>query len=639
MKTMKFAMLLAVIFLLASPYRGESSSVVAWGYNTHGQIDVPSDLTNAAAIATANIHSLALKSDGSVRAWGYNAYGQINVPQDLTNVLAIITGYQHSLALKYDGSVIGWGDGQTNVPHLTNVVAIASRYQHSLALKNDGTVVGWGDNRFHQSEIPANLKEVVAIAEGFYHALALKNDGTVVGWGNNGYGQTSVPPGLTNVVAIAASEYHSFALLRNGTVVAWGYGLNGDTQTNLPSGLTNVVAIAAGWYHNLALLRDGNVTAWGDNTFGQITIPSGLSNVTAIAAGYSHSLALVGDGTPSITVHPFNQRVIRNHNVTFTVLAVGNGPLHYQWGFNNVPIRGATGSDFTLSGISTNDQGRYSVLITNLMGSTTSSNAILTVLPFNPADFNSDTRPDILWQHDDGRIATWLMSGTNQLQSVPLNSGRRVASAWRIVGQSDFNADGQTDLLWQNNDGRLRVWFLDGTDLVRSTLLRNGQPLPAGWRVTAVGDFNRDDNADFLLRHEDGRIAIWFMNRTNRVSTQMLNGGAAVNSAWQIVATADFDHDGKTDLVWQHIDGWLVVSLMDGVNFRRSFYINNGLAVPNGWHLRGAADFDDNGSKDLLWQTDNGEVALWLMNGTNRLRETFLNVHPVSSGWRIVGPK
>jgi hypothetical protein len=92
-------------------------------------------------------------------------------------VVAIAAGELHSLALKSDGTVVGWGwndDGQATPPAgLTGVVAIAAGGRHGLALKSDGTVGGWGWNAFGQATPPAGLSGVVAIAAGYYNSLAL----------------------------------------------------------------------------------------------------------------------------------------------------------------------------------------------------------------------------------------------------------------------------------------------------------------------------------------------------------------------------------------------------------------------------------------------------------------------------------
>jgi len=65
--------------------------------------------------------------------------------------------------------------------------------------------------------------------------------------------------------------------------------------------------------------------------------------------------------------------------VTFSVTADGTSPFSYQWYKNSVAISGATSVSFTLSGCAACDTGTYYVVVSNLAGSTTSDNAVLTV--------------------------------------------------------------------------------------------------------------------------------------------------------------------------------------------------------------------------------------------------------------------
>lgn len=177
--------------------------------NTNGQTNVPVVVEGVVGIAAGNIHSLALKSDGTVVAWGGNNRGQTNVPVGLNGVVAIAAGETHSLALKSDGTVVAWGsnqDGQTNVPAgLDGVVAIVTGEYHSLALKLDGTVVAWGENISGETDVPTDLEGVVAVAAGHFHSLALKSDGTVITWGSNQDGQMNVP-GNANLSGLKLQE-------------------------------------------------------------------------------------------------------------------------------------------------------------------------------------------------------------------------------------------------------------------------------------------------------------------------------------------------------------------------------------------------------------------------------------------------
>ncbi len=249
-------------------------------------ITVPEGLSNVIAVAGGSAHSLALKADGTIVAWGRNSYGQTNVPSDLTNVVAISS----HLALKADGTVVSWGPEGSYIVFtgLTNVVAVASGTSFALALKADGTVAGWPTNAndwwiANLTADLAGLTNVVAISAGFYEWLALKADGTVAGQSRN----FGVPSNLTNVVTIAAStgnDHHiSLAVKADGTVIGWGFNFYGwnTGKPMVPPGLTNVVAVSGDSTHNLALIGDGppelqvpvtNPT-WESNRF-RVSVPT-----------------------------------------------------------------------------------------------------------------------------------------------------------------------------------------------------------------------------------------------------------------------------------------------------------------------------------------------------------------------------
>ena len=250
----------------------------------------------ATAIAAGGFHGLALLVDGTVVAWGFNDFGQLNVPTSATPAKAISAGFYYSLALKADGRVVGWGDIGQVVPALASpAIAIAAGSQHSLALKADGTVVAWGSNQYGQLNVSASAMPATAIAAGSDHNLALKADGTVVAWGRNIYGQLAVPASAMPATAVAAGSGQSLALKANGTVVAWGDNVYG--KTNVPASAMPATAISAGSDHSLALKADGRVVGWGYNNKGQLTVPASAMPATAIAAGRDYSLAVNATGS------------------------------------------------------------------------------------------------------------------------------------------------------------------------------------------------------------------------------------------------------------------------------------------------------------------------------------------------------
>ena len=81
----------------------------------------------------------------------------------------------------------------------------------------------------------------------------------------------------------------------------------------------------------------------------------------------------------SIAVPPSGWSVIQGTDLNFQVTAFGDSPA-YQWRFNDVAIPGATTDTLALTSVQPADAGDYSVVITNLIGTVTSSPARLTVI-------------------------------------------------------------------------------------------------------------------------------------------------------------------------------------------------------------------------------------------------------------------
>lgn len=83
---------------------------------------------------------------------------------------------------------------------------------------------------------------------------------------------------------------------------------------------------------------------------------------------------------PTITNQPQSLTVAVGANPSFSVAATGTAPLSYFWSLNtNTPV-GGNSSTLSLNNVQTGDSGSYRVIVTNSVGSATSSVATLTVL-------------------------------------------------------------------------------------------------------------------------------------------------------------------------------------------------------------------------------------------------------------------
>ena len=129
--------------------------------------------------------------------------------------------------------------------------------------------------------------------------------------------------------------------------------LHGETNTSLT--LTNVQDTDVGEY---------SVTA--GNNYGLAT---------------SSNVVLTVTDPPIIDSQPQSLTVSSGQDATFAANASGSPVLYYQWYFNtNTPLTGATDATLTVTNAQGTNAGRYSIVITNSVGSVASSFAMLTVL-------------------------------------------------------------------------------------------------------------------------------------------------------------------------------------------------------------------------------------------------------------------
>ena len=82
----------------------------------------------------------------------------------------------------------------------------------------------------------------------------------------------------------------------------------------------------------------------------------------------------------TITTQPQSLTLGVGANAQFNVSATGIQPLAYQWTFNGVNLAAATNSSLTIFNIQPINAGSYSVVVSNFLGSATSSVALLAVL-------------------------------------------------------------------------------------------------------------------------------------------------------------------------------------------------------------------------------------------------------------------
>ncbi len=182
-----------------------------------------------------------------------------------------------------------------------------------------------------------------------------------------GSGSTSIPPRGTAPVITTQPANQSVTA---GNAATFSVAATGSAPLSYQ------------WKKNGAAISGANAASY--TTPGAAASDDGSQFVVAVSnnAGSVSSAAatLTVNSGPAITVQPMNQTVAVGQTATFAVVATGTAPLTYQWQKNGSAIGGATSASYTTPATMASDNGeQFSVVVSNAIGTVTSSPATLTV--------------------------------------------------------------------------------------------------------------------------------------------------------------------------------------------------------------------------------------------------------------------
>ena len=250
----------------------------------------------------------------------------------------------------------------------------------------------------------------------------------------------------------------------------------------------------------------------------------------------------------------------------------------------------------------------------------------------------------LLWRHDaQGWLATWQMNGVTLVGSSAPTISQVADANWKVAGMGDLNADGQQDIVWHNDaTGALAAWYLRGTQVTQTSSLSISGVSDASWKLRGVGDTNGDRYADLLWQNSsDGRLAVWLMNGTQVIRTANLSISRLTDTNWKVRALGDTNGDGRDDLLWQNsATGELGVWFLNGATVTATARLSLGAMQDTNWRIVGAQDVNGDRRADILWQHSSGSIATWFLQGQTVVATFMFNPSDITDpGWKLVGPK
>jgi hypothetical protein len=314
-------------------------------------------------------------------------------------------------------------------------------------------------------------------------------------------------------------------------------------------------------------------------------------------------------------------------------------------GFYNASADAGSATQFTMGGLAV-DQRYYFVVqaynadgLRSLPSNEVSNDALIT----QTGGTLFDQRPSIIWHNQTtGQLMSWHMNGTTVVDTRAFSISGISDTAWKVVGTGDFNGDRHEDILWRHStEGWLAVWFVQNNLVISTTYLSISKMADTAWRVGGLGDMNADGFADVVWQHTDGRLAIWYMRNETVIGSQVLTMNVGPNSRWQIATIGDLNRDGYADIIWQTTDAWLAVWLQRSGTITLTQYLSIPQMPDSGWRMVAAGYPDGGTTPAIIWRhSTRGDVAYWYMNGATVLSTVKTNPSIVkNAAWKIVGSR
>lgn len=364
--------------------------------------------------------------------------------------------------------------------------------------------------------------------------------------------------------------------------------VTGNTQTTISS------SGSAGNYSLTATVADASNSVLPSGSVSFIDSGDQFSLGTATLGSATTALSLAAGGSAAAGIDP-DLVVAADFNGDGKLdLAVADVPaLGFQPGAEVTILLGNGDGTFTSSSIGTDYTG--------------------SVYGLAVADFNNDGKPDLAIADGTSSITILLGNGDGTFTSagtVPTD-GEPFG-----IAAGDFNGDGNADLAVAGNNISILLGNGDGT-------FTAGTPISVPGNYIAVADFNGDGKADLALTGstnlDAAQIFLGNGDGTFTAGATLSLSGAIDSAASDAIAVGDFNGDGITDLAIesqtespQAVTVDVFLGKGDG-----TFTAKPAAVTVNGdtnAYSIAAADFNNDGKTDLLL-SDDQEAGIFLSNG------------------------
>ena len=180
----------------------------------------------------------------------------------------------------------------------------------------------------------------------------------------------------------------------------------------------------------------------------------------------------------------------------------------------------------------------------------------------------------------------------------------------------------QPAIFFQSEQGDLKAWMMEEEVKIDDQIF---ETVDEGWKVKGVVDANENNHPDlYLYNRDEGKIELWLLDGLQKVSTIQITNPApdkeTIDSVWDMMAVYDLNNSGEPDIIWQRDDGELAVWLMDGqeayATGRLYNHFEEGIkSVKPDWRIGAVLDLLGDDDAEVIWHAVSGEfedeLAYW----------------------------
>ncbi len=193
---------------------------------------------------------------------------------------------------------------------------------------------------------------------------------------------------------------------------------------------------------------------------------------------------------------------------------------------------------------------------------------------------------------------------------------------YHTLVRDDYDSDMDDDLVFQDSgNGSVTMWFMEDAARESSSWLGNSTST-----LVAHADVDNDGDSDLLLQAANSTVTLWTMENGARESISTLG----FQVGYTLTQTGDLDNDGDSDLIFEDGSGAVIVwTIEDGVRTNAEW-----IGTWAGQSVVSTADIDNDGDADIVTQDASGNVNVIEMEDATKVAARWVGVW---AGRTVVG--